>query len=269
MKSRISRVSIFILMSIFAVIMLYPFYFMLKTAFKSNAQFISGSNGFSLASWDKLFTSMPVGRQLVNSLVICSCSIILILLFSTFAGFGLAKLKFRGTPLLFLGIIGAMLVPLHSVIVPAYVNISKFNLLSTYWGAVLMYAALGTPFATFLMTSFFKGLPDEIVEASIMDGLSYSRIFRKIAIPLSLPAIATVVVLQFIQIWCDLLVGLLFLQNPANRTLTVGLGALSAGRTTEIPVLMAGSLISAIPAIIVYLIFQKQIVAGLTAGVGK
>jgi len=84
-----------------------------------------------------------------------------------------------------------------------------------------------------------------------------------------LPAIATVVVLQFIQIWCDLLVGLLFLQNPTNRTLTVGLGALSAGRTTEIPVLMAGSLVSAIPAIIVYLIFQKQIVAGLTAGVGK
>jgi len=75
--------------------------------------------------------------------------------------------------------------------------------------------------------------------------------------------------LQFIQIWCDLLVGLLFLQNPENRTLTVGLGALSAGRTTDIPVLMAGSLVSAVPAIIVYLVFQKQIVTGLTAGIGK
>ena len=269
MKSKIARSIIFVMMSLFAVIMLYPFYFMLKTAFKSNTQFISGANSFSLDSWQKLFTSLPVGRQLFNSFIVCTSSITLILIFSTYAGFGLAKLKFRGTPLLFLGIVGAMLVPLHSVIVPAYVNISKFNLLSSYWGAVLMYAALGTPFATFLMTSFFKGLPDEIVEASIMDGLSYSSIFRKIAIPLSLPAIATVVVLQFIQIWCDLLVGLLFLQNPTNRTLTVGLGALSAGRTTEIPVLMAGSLVSAIPAIIVYLIFQKQIVAGLTAGVGK
>ena len=141
--------------------------------------------------------------------------------------------------------------------------------MSIYDYIFLMYAALGVPFATFLMTSYFRGLPDELIEASIVDGLSFARVFLRIALPLSIPAIATVVVLQFIQIWCDLLVGLLFLQNPANRTLTVGLGALSAGRTTDIPVLMAGSLISALPAIIVYLIFQRQLVAGLTAGIGK
>jgi multiple sugar transport system permease protein/raffinose/stachyose/melibiose transport system permease protein len=244
------------MMSIFAVVMLYPFYFMLNTSFKSNEQFISGSNSFSLDSWDKLFSSLPITRQLINSIIVCFSSILIILILSSLAGFGLAKLKFKGTPLLFIGIIGAMLVPLHSVIIPAYVNISKFHLLTSYWGAVIMYAALGTPFATFLMTS-------------IMDGLNFKGIFRKIAIPLALPAIATVVVLQFIQIWCDLLVGLLFLQNPENRTLTVGLGALSAGRTTDIPVLMAGSLVSAVPAIIVYLVFQKQIVTGLTAGIGK
>ena len=79
----------------------------------------------------------------------------------------------------------------------------------------------------------------------------------------------TVMVLQFIQIWCDLLIGLLFSQNPEQRTITVGLGALSAGRVTDIPVLMAGSLVSAIPAVIVYLIFQRQLVNGLTAGMGK
>jgi len=132
-----------------------------------------------------------------------------------------------------------------------------------------MYAALGTPFGTFLMTSYFRGIPDEIIEASIVDGLSYRQVFRRIALPLAFPAIATVVVLQFIQIWCDLLVGLLFLQDPLKRTITVGLGALSAGRTTDIPVLLAGSLVSALPAILVYLIFQRQLVAGLTAGIGK
>lgn len=132
-----------------------------------------------------------------------------------------------------------------------------------------MYAALGTPFGTFLMTSYFRGIPDEIIEASIVDGLSYRQVFRRIALPLAFPAIATVVVLQFIQIWCDLLVGLLFLQDPLKRTIIVGLGALSAGRTTDIPVLLAGSLVSALPAILVYLIFQRQLVAGLTAGIGK
>jgi ABC-type glycerol-3-phosphate transport system permease component len=99
--------------------------------------------------------------------------------------------------------------------------------------------------------------------------VGYWGIFRRIALPLSIPAIVTIGVLQFIQIWGDLLIGLLFLQNPSERTITVGLGALSAGRVTEIPVLMAGSLVSAIPAVIVYLIFQQQLVKGLTAGISK
>ena len=86
---------------------------------------------------------------------------------------------------------------------------------------------------------------------------------------MAVPAIVTVAVLQFIQIWDDLLVGLLFLQNPQQRTITVGLGALAAGRTTDIPVLMAGSIMSAIPAILVYLVFQRFLINGLTAGIGK
>jgi ABC-type glycerol-3-phosphate transport system permease component len=266
--STIKKFFIFISMSILGIIMFYPFTFMIEQSFKSKEQFL-GAPGHSLASWQKLFTVMPIGRQLANSLFVCFGAIAIILLLSSFAGFGLAKLTFRGTPFYFLGIVGAMLIPLHSIIIPAYVNISKLNLLGGYWGAIIMYAALGTPFATFLMTSYFRGIPDEIIEASVVDGLNYRSVFRKIAVPLALPAIATVVVLQFIQIWCDLLVGLLFLQDPAKRTVTVGLGALSAGRTTDIPVLLAGSLVSALPAIVVYLIFQRQLVAGLTAGIGK
>lgn len=255
-------------MGILAVIMFYPFTFMIEQSLKSKEQFL-GAPGHSFASWQKLFTVMPIGKQLLNSVIVCFGAIAIILIFSAFAGFGLAKLTFRGTPYFFLGIVGAMLIPLHSIIIPAYVNVSKLNLLDGYWGAIIMYAALGTPFATFLMTSYFRGIPDEIIEASVVDGLNYRGVFRRIALPLAFPAIATVVVLQFIQIWCDLLVGLLFLQDPMKRTITVGLGALSAGRTTDIPVLLAGSLVSAIPAIIIYLIFQRQLVAGLTAGIGK
>jgi multiple sugar transport system permease protein/raffinose/stachyose/melibiose transport system permease protein len=168
-----------------------------------------------------------------------------------------------------MGIVGAMLIPLQSIIIPAYINASKLNLLSGYWGAIFVYAALGTPFATFLMTSYFRGIPDDLVEAAVVDGLGYGAVFRKIAMPLAIPAVITIIVLQFIQIWDDLLVGLLFIQDPNYRTITVGLGALSAGRVTDIPVLMAGSLISAIPAVVVYLIFQRQLVNGLTAGIGK
>lgn len=255
-------------MSLLALVMLYPFAFMINTSFKSKAQF-QGATGHSFSSWQKIFSVMPVGRQLLNSTIVCAGAIFIILIVSSMAGFALAKLTFRFSPILFLGIVGAMLIPLQSIIIPAYINASHWNLLTGYWGAIFLYSALGTPFATFLMTSYFRGLPDDLIEAAVVDGLSYSSVFRRIALPLSIPALVTIVVLQFIQIWDDLLVGLLFLQNPNYRTITVGLGALAAGRTTDIPVLMAGSLVSAIPAIVVYLIFQKQLVNGLTAGIGK
>lgn len=255
-------------MTLIAVVMIYPFFFMINTSFKSNTQFL-GSPGHSWLSWHKLFDALPVGRQLLNSTIVCAGSITIILAVSTMAGFGLSKLRSKRSWIFFLGIVGAMLIPLQSIIIPAYINASRWNLLTGYWGAIFLYAALGTPFATFLMTSYFRGLPDELIEAAICDGLSYPRIFKKIALPLAVPAIVTIIVLQFIQIWDDLLVGLLFIQDPNYRTITVGLGALSAGRTTDIPVLMAGSLLSAIPAVAIYLIFQRQLVNGLTAGIGK
>src|SRR5216683_834709 len=153
-------------MCVIAVVMLYPFFYMLDNAFRNQSQFARES-GHSSVSWGQLFTELPVWRELLNSTLICTSTIL------------------------------------------------------------------------------------------------------RIALPLSWPALATVTVLQFIQIWDDLLVGLLFLQNPQQRTITVGLAALSAGRTTSIPVLMAGSFVSALPAITVYLIFQRHLVKGLTMGMGK
>ena len=113
--------------------------------------------------------------------------------------------------MVFLLVVSALMVPLQSIIIPEYVNLAKFSLTNSYAGAILVYAALGTPFATFLMATYYRGISDELIEAAVIDGLGYERTFLWIALPLSLPAIATVTVLQFIQIWDDLLVGLLFL----------------------------------------------------------
>lgn len=267
-RFRPGRVLLFLVMIAVAIVMFYPFWFMLSASFKTQKQYMAGS-GFSLDSWKKLAETLPVGQQTLNSLIVCALSIGIIIVVSTMAGFAFAKLRYRRSTLVFLLIIAAMLIPMQSIIIPAYVNISKLHLLTTYFGAVIVYAALGVPFATFLMTAYYRSLPDELLEAALMDGVGYFGFFWRMALPLSIPAIVTIGVLQFIQIWGDLLIGLLFLQNPAQRTITVGLGALSAGRVTEIPVLMAGSLISAIPAVIVYLIFQRQLVKGLVAGISK
>jgi multiple sugar transport system permease protein/raffinose/stachyose/melibiose transport system permease protein len=119
------------------------------------------------------------------------------------------------------------------------------------------------------MTTYFRRLPEELIEAALIDGLGYGRIFARIMLPLALPAIFVVGVLQFIQIWDDLLVGLLFLQTPAQRPITVGLATIPSQHLLNVPVLMAGSLISALPAIAVYLVFQRYLITGLTMGISK
>lgn len=259
----------FLILCVVVVIMLFPFLFMLITAFRSKDQYLAGA-GFSLDSWVELFKFLPVGQQLVNSTIVTAGSVLLIVVVSTTGGFAFAKLGFKGSRLAFLGILAGMMIPMQSIIIPEFVNIARIaHLVNQFPGAILVYGALGAPFATYLMTTYYRGVPSELVEASVIDGASYWQVFRRVMLPLSVPAITTVAVLQFIQVWDDLLVGLLFLNAPEVRTITVGLAVIQTGRVVNVPALMAGSLLSALPAIIVYLIFQRHLIRGLTMGVSK
>ena len=267
-RRRLTRSLVYFALLVMTVVMLYPFWYMADNAFRSLQQYQLQS-GFSLASWRELFNTLPVGHQLVNSTILTVGSIALILVASTTAGYALGVLRYRFSSLVFLLVISSMMVPMQSIIIPEYVNLARLGFINHYYGAILVYAALGAPFATFLMTTYFRRLPEDVIEASLIDGLGYGKIFFKIMLPLAVPAIVTVVVLQFIQIWDDLLVGLLFLQTPAQRTITVGLQTIPAQHFQNFPMEMAGSLVSALPAVLVYLIFQRYLVRGLTMGMSK
>ena len=267
-RRRLGRRVIFVAMVIMAVVMLYPFAIMIVVSLKTNAQYLIG-HGTSLGTWKQLNSTLPIYQELWNSTVVCTLSILIILVVGVMAGFSFAKLSFRGGNVVFLAIVSAMMVPLQAILIPEFVNVANTGLTNSYWGAVVVYAALGTPFSIFLFTTYFRRIPDELVEAGIVDGLGYWGVLWRLALPMSLPAIATVTVLQFIQIWDDLLVALLFLQNQSQQTITMGLATLAAGHTTSIPLLMAGSLVSAAPAMIVYLVFQRFLVRGLTMGIDR
>jgi ABC-type glycerol-3-phosphate transport system permease component len=285
LRRRIARLVMFAILCVVAVVMLFPFLLMIVTSFRSKDQYIAGE-GFSFDSWQQLFVAMPVFQQLWNSTVVTVGGVALILVVATTGGYAFSKLTFKGSGLVFLAVLSGMMIPMQSIIIPVFVNVANVSKLhidilglhiavNSFFGvnkllsAVVVYAALGAPFATYLMTTYYRGIPTELVEASVMDGASYFGIFRKIMLPLAIPAITTVAVLQVIQIWDDLLVGLLFLNDPTVRTITVGLAALQNGRVVSIPLLMAGSIVSALPAIIVYLIFQRNLIQGLTMGVNK
>jgi ABC-type glycerol-3-phosphate transport system permease component len=265
---KLGRWILFVVMMIVAIIMLYPFWVMIYTSLKSEAQFLAGS-GFSWISWSSLTSVIPIGQEVLSSTIVCASSILLILIVGLPAGFAFSKLRFRLSTGIFLVMVSAMMVPLQAILMTEYVNVSRLHLTGGYTAAILVYAALGTPFSVFLFSTYFRGVPDELIEAGIVDGLGYFGVLWRLVVPIALPAIATVTVLQFIQIWDDLLVGLFFIQNTSDRPITVGLAVLAAGRTTSIPELMAGSIISALPAMLVYVGFQRYLVKGLTMGIDR
>ena len=267
-RRRFGRWILFAVMVAVAVVMLYPFFVMIVTSLKSETQFLSGG-GFSWLSWRDLTSVIPIAQEVLSSTIVCSASILVILAVGLPAGFAFSKLRFRASTVVFLVIVSAMMVPLQAILMPEFVNVTRLHLTGGYLGAIIVYAALGTPFSVFLFTTYFRGVPDELIEAGIVDGLGYFGALWRLVVPIAIPAIATVTVLQFIQIWDDLLVGLLFIQNTNERPITVGLAVLAAGRTTSIPELMAGSLISAVPAMVVYLVFQRYLVKGLTMGIDR
>ena len=263
-----SHALIYLVLALITVVMLYPFYYMGFNGFRSLDQYYAG-HGFSLTSWRNLFSTLPVGRQLLNSTIITLGAIALILAVSTTAGYAFGVLRYRGSRLVFLVVIAAMMVPMPSIIAPEFVNLANAGFINHRYGAILVYAALGAPFATFLMTVYFQRIPVDVIEAALIDGIGYGRIFLRIMLPLALPAMFTIGVLQFIQVWDDLLVGLLFLQSPEVRPITVGLATIPSQHLLDVPLLMAGSLISALPAVLVYLIFQRYLIRGLTMGISK
>ena len=256
------------LLLLITVVMLYPFYYMGMNSFRSLDQYYAG-HGFSLSSWRNLFDTLPIGRQLLNSTIITLSAIAIILAVSTSGVYAFAVLGYRASRLVFLAIVAAMMVPIQSIIAPEFVNLAHWGFINHRYGAILVYAALGAPFATFLMTVYFRRIPVDVIEAALIDGLGYGRIFFRIMLPLAVPAMATIAVLQFIFVWDDLLIGLLFLQNPDVRPITVGLATIPSQHLLDIPLLMAGSLISALPAVLVFLVFQRYLMSGLTMGISK
>lgn len=245
-----------------ALASLVPFGFLVITSLRPS------SDGAS-SLWSELFSSVPIGQYMMNSLIVSLGAAGVVLVVTSLAGFGFAKLPYPGSKVAFALVVAAISVPVATTILPNYLNLSHFGGVGSYWGPILMYAAGSTPFSTILMTNFFRSLPDELIEASVMDGASYLKVFMSVMVPLARPALATTGVLAFLGAWNDLLIGLLFLPDPQMRTISVGVASLEGVRSSNLDLVLTGSLLSAIPPIVAFVVFQRYLVSGITAGLSK
>jgi raffinose/stachyose/melibiose transport system permease protein len=254
-------------------IALVPTIFMIMTALKSDDEYTFNKVGFPhalvLDHFNVVLFESPFFAWMLNSAILAGGSVLLSSVVSVLGAYAIARMQFKGRNLLFSISVALMAIPPVVMIVPLFVLYSRIGLISTYEGAILIYAGLITPFSVYLLTTFFRTLPKELFEAARIDGAGDFLILWRIVLPLSLPALLTLVVVNALYVWNDLLIAIIFLQDDAKRTLMAGISVFQGRYENQIPLVMAGMAIGSAPMIILYIAFQKYFIRGLMAGAIK
>ena len=261
------------LMSLLAVSAILPIAFMLQAAFRTQQDWAVAKIGlpttFGLDAFQRAWTQANIGGYFVNSVIVTLGAVALSVVLAAMTGYACSTLRWRGRSIAYFFILGWMAIPPLLLMVPIYVEMVDLGLVDTYWSVIFLYSALNLPFNTFLMTAFFRAVPGELVEAARVDGASVHAIFGRILVPLSIPALATLVIFNALYVWNEFVFALLLLHDDKIRTLTVGLTQIQGKFFFDYPALLAGLLITSLPMIAVYLFFQRYLVRAIAAGALK
>lgn len=218
--------------------------------------------------WSQVWHTVPVLGDMAVSAGLSVVVVCAVILLATPCGYAFAKLRFRGSGVAFVVAVACMMIPTESILIPEYINFVRLGLVGTVLGTALVYIGMGIPFGIFLTTSYFRRIPDSLMEAALVDGAGHLRVFLRVMLPLARPALAIVAVLQFLGVWNDLLTALLFMPQDV-RTIGVGLASLQGTHIANTNAMVAGSVLSAVPPVLVYLVFQRYLISGLTMGAEK
>lgn len=260
-------------MAILAVVSAFPLYFTLVTALKGQSDYVANPLGVPTApTTDKLveaWSRADVGAYTVNSLVVVGAATVLLLVVSSLAGFALSHLDVPRRGAVLGAIVSLMMIPPSVIMIPIFRRIVEWGLLSSYAGLVLVYVGLQAPFSIYMMASFFRGIPGELLDAAEIDGANKFRAFSSVALPLAKPALLTLLTLNFLWLWNDLLFALILMQDASRRTLMVGIALLPGQHGADIPLMTSGLLFAMAPPLLMFAVFHRQLVEGLTAGALK
>ena len=260
---------------LFSVFVALPFYVMVMTSLKSQQSLLANPLDFSIdfskgigtlfRSYIELFTDFHFATFLMNSAIVSVITVILTLLFAIPGAYAVARLRFPGQLFLSRSILLIYMVPAIVLVIPLYAIFSQLGLRDSLLGLVVVYPATTIPVALYMLQGYFRGLPAELEEAGLMDGLSRWQVIRKITLPLALPALASVSLYVFMIAWNEFLFAFMFLDDFQMFTLSRGVVSLNS---SEVPRqhLMAGSVVATVPVLVIFLWFEKYLVSGLTAG---
>ncbi len=268
-KHRLGTAGYYVVSIVLAVIALIPFMWMISTSLKSRGALMSIPIEWipaepTLDGYAKVFSRFPFLRTIGNSLLISVAYTLITLISASMAAFAFAKLRFRGSGAILSVYIATMMIPTQVTMIPLFVVMNRLGLIYSYASVIL--PSMFKPFAVFLLVQQMKTIPNDYIDAARIDGAGLFQTYRKVALPLCIPTLATLAVTTFMESWNDYLWPLLMLTDRNKMTLPIALSTLNGQYSTEYNVLMAGSLISMIPIIIIYIAAQKQFKSGLMAG---
>lgn len=260
-------ISVFIL-GLGAIVILFPLLWLLSAAFKPSVDAFNGQlipHHPTLQNFRQILAasaSVPVLRWLGNSLLAATVASVVVMTIDSLAAFALARLKFFGQRVIFLGLIASLTVPFIALLIPLYIEFADLNWLNTFYALILPYGA--NAFGVFLLYQFFLGIPKELEEAAVLDGASKFQLWHKVFLPLSIPAIVTLGLLTFMNVYNDFFWPLVATTSLHMRTLTVGVAIMAIGSySTNYSLLMALTMFSVVPMLLAFIFAQKQLAQGI------
>ena len=255
-----------------SIIMVFPFVWMVLTSFKTQEESMKVPPVIFPAQWlldnfSEAIASLPFVNMYINTILMIVFRVILAVIFSSMAGYGFAKLKFKGKNLLFSIVLMQMMLPSQIFIIPQYQMVARLGIANSI--AALVFPGIVSAFGTFFLRQAYLGIPNEVAEAAYLDGCSQWQTFTKVMFPLTKSSVAALTVFTAVFAYGDLMWPLVVNSDLNMMTLSSGLATLRGQFSTNFPVLMAGSLLAMLPMVILYLIFQKQFIEGIASTGGK
>ena len=254
----------------FVLYAIFPFLWLILASLKTNAELLDDPfklpEVFQFKNYTEAIEAAGLIQLTINSLIISSSATFLNVLVSSMCAFAIARHIFWGNNVLFLMISSGILIPLNALIIPYYAIINYLHLYDTRTGLILVYCAVGLPVSTFILTEFFKSIPKEIEEASTLDGCNFVSRYFRIMLPLAIPGLMTAGTFQFILCWNEFIYAMLLTSSTEIRTIQFGISYFTNQFFSDYVGMFAAVVVSILPSITVFILFQEKVITGLTAG---
>ncbi|MEW5814407.1 MAG: carbohydrate ABC transporter permease [Spirochaetota bacterium] len=259
-----------VVLVVFAVACIFPVYYMFVTSLKSENEYLASKFSLPvspvLVNFGRVLEGQRFARWFLNSIILTTGSLVCDTILACFAGYAFAKMSFKRRDGIFSFILTLMVVPPVVMVIPLFKMMIQFGILNTYYSVILIYSGLTLPFSIYMLTNFFKTIPDEITASARIDGCPDRKILSRIMVPLASPAIITIILVNALWIWNELLIAVIFLQKDEFKTLMVGLTVFKSRYNLNIPVTMAGLVLATIPMLVLYFAGQKYFIRGMISG---